>query len=271
MFRSLVLSCVFAGAALGLAADPPKFPDWPQLPFVPNVMPPSPAPASGDVSLLPKGVLYVVQHNGDPAQLLVSPPTAAVVREYSGKVAIDGVFVDAKVPGEAEFREYEAKQVFVVKRLQPGPLELIKAPKGAVERKMLTDGVAPKPPDPGPGPTPPDPPPTPAKTFRVIFTVESGQTMTAQQLAVVYGREVEEWLVKNATGGKDGFRRRDKDNPAVTGAEMSKIWEKARPEIKRTPAVIVEKNGHIEIIDLAGSPRDMIAVFQEYLDGKRGK
>jgi hypothetical protein len=129
----------------------------------------------------------------------------------------------------------------------------------------------PKPdPDP-PGPKPDPQPPTPAKSFRVIFAVESGDVLTPAQQGVIYGVTVENWCLKNCTGGKDGFRRRDKDNPNVTGAELNAIWQTARPLITRTPCAIVEKNTHIEIIPIEATPEKMVAVFQEYLDGKRGK
>lgn len=133
--------------------------------------------------------------------------------------------------------------------------------------------VGPRPPPPKPvDPVIPDPViPVPAASFRVIFAVESGDTLTPAQNSIIYGVAVENWLLKNCTGGKDGFRRRDKDNPNVTGKELSEIWAAARQSITRTPCAIVEKNNHIEIIALEETPQKMIDVFNEYLTGKRGK
>lgn len=260
----LVLLC---GISL-LAYEPPKYPDWP-LPPIPDKKPDLPKPTFDPIDKLPKGKLYVVLHNGDQAQLLVSPSGMASVKEYKDSVVIDGDFID----GGEETREYKAKQVFLVKRLQPGSFELLKVPAGKVERRQLDDVVpGPMPPGPSPpGPQPPGPAPVPAKTFRVIFAVESGDTLTAAQAGVIYGKDVEAWLTKNCTGGKDGFRRRDRNTTDVSGKEMNEIWQAARQAITATPCVAVEKNGHIEIIALESTPEKMIAVFEEYLQGKRGK
>jgi hypothetical protein len=132
-------------------------------------------------------------------------------------------------------------------------------------------GPQPKPPAPKPKPKPDDPPaPTPARSFRVIFAVESGDTLTPGQLGAIYGLEVENWLLKNCTGGKAGFARRDKDNPVVAGKDLGDIWQAARPSIARTPAVVVERNTKVEIIPVEDTPAKMIAVLDEYLQGKRG-
>ncbi len=256
------------------AADPPKYPDWPLAPVEKKKV--EPTPKVEPVDVLPKGKLYVVLHNGETAQLLCSPPGIARIRQYKDKVTLDGVFVDSK-DEESETRDYEAKQVFVVKRLQPGAFELLKVPAGFQERRLLSDTVPqPLPPAPGPGPGPgpsptPEPTPTPAKTLRVIFSVESGQNLTSAQQGVIYGVVVENWCLKNCTGGKDGVAWRDKDNPTLNGVEMSAIWETARPKITKTPVVVVEKNNHIEIIDVEATPEKMVEVLQEYLSGKRGK
>ena len=127
---------------------------------------------------------------------------------------------------------------------------------------------APQPP-PGPGPGP-QPPPGPVTSFHVIFVVESGKTLTPEQNGVVYGRVVEEYLTKNVTGGKAGFKRRDPDTPSETGV-MGEIWTAAKTKLKKTdpPCVVVEKNNNVEIIPLAATPEAMIAVFDEYLKGAK--
>jgi hypothetical protein len=130
-------------------------------------------------------------------------------------------------------------------------------------------GPQPKPPAPKPKPKPDDPP-APARSFRVIFAVESGDTLAPGQVGAIYGVEVENWLLKNCTGGKAGFARRDKDNPVVAGKDLGDIWQAARPSIARTPAVVVERNTKVEIIPVEDTPAKMIAVLDEYLQGKRG-
>jgi hypothetical protein len=265
---------LFVFASLNLAVgDQPRYPDWPLTPTEKKV---EPAPKVEPVDVLPKGKLYVVLHNGEASQLLCSPPGIARIREYKDKVTLDGVFVDSK-DADSETRDYEAKQIFVVKRLQPGAFELLKVPAGFKERRLLSDTV-PQPlppgpgPDPGPGPGPaPAPTPTPAKTLRVIFAVESGQNLTDAQRSVINGLAVEKWLDSHCTGGRDGSARRDKDNPTIDKPDLQGIWETVRGQVKKTPVVIVEKNTHIEIIDLEPTPEKMIAVFEEYLSGKRGQ
>lgn len=151
----------------------------------------------------------------------------------------------------------------------------LKAQYDALTVKLTKAGIIgpqPKPPAPTPKPKPDDPPaPSPTKTLRVIFVVESGDTLTTAQQGIVYGLETENWCLKNCTGGKAGFARRDKDNPAVEGRELNDVWRTAGPQITRTPCVVVERNSHIEIIPLEDTPARMVAVLDEYLQGKRGK
>ena len=177
---------------------------------------------------------------------------------------------------------YKLKKTDIAKRKAILAIDL-KAKHKAITDKLTKAGILgplPKPPAPKPKPVDPkpvdpkpvDPPaPVPAKTLRIIFAVESGDNPTTAQSGVIYGLEVENWCLKNCTGGKDGFARRDKDNPTIAGKDLSDIWQAARPTITKTPAAIVEKNTHIEIIALEDTPEKMIAVFNEYLQGKRGK
>lgn len=249
--RVLLLTLVCIG--LLQASEPVKYPDWPTTPVV---TPPAVKPVATDPATLPSGVLYVVQGDGTE-QLLPSPANVVKVQEFAGPIGIYGKFIDG---AGTELRTYGAKQIWVVERVLAGQVELLKVPKGKVERRMLDTDVPPKPDA-----------PAPAKSLRVIFVVESGDKLSVQQQGVIYGAKMEAWALKNCTGGKDGFKKRDPDNLNITGTEMKAIWEKARPSIARTPCVIVEKNNHIEVIDVADTPEAMIQVFDEYLSGKRGK
>lgn len=125
---------------------------------------------------------------------------------------------------------------------------------------------------PTPGPVTPDDPvvPTPAKEFRVIFVRESMKNLPPEFDAVMYGAKVEEYLTKNATGGKEGFKRRDPDEPAGPGV-MGEIWMAAKAKMKATdpPCVVVQKDGNVEIIKFEQSPEAMIAVFDKYLKGAK--
>lgn len=264
MFHKISQSILFSVLLVALT-DNPQLPDWPIEPKKDVI----PFPVPKAVTVLNGEDLYVVQGDGSE-QLLSSPPGVVSITEEAGPIRIRGKFVDSN--GKTETRVYGGKQVFIVERVLAGQFELLKVPKGKVERRLISDGqpTPPEPPGPGPGPGP-GPAPVPAKTFRVIFAVESGDTITPVQSGIMYGRAVEEWCLKNCTGGREGFARRDKDNPTISGKEMSDIWTAAKPQITKTPVAIVEKNTHVEIIPLEDSPEKMIAVFQEYLQGKRGK
>ncbi len=173
----------------------PKWPEWP----LPPVVKPQPRPTFDPIDVLPKGKLYVVQHNGDPVQLLCSPQDVVAIKEYKGKVVIDGYFVDGT---EEETREYEAKQVFLVKRLLPGQFELLKVPAGKVERRLLTD-IVPKPIPPKPDPDPaPEPKPKPTEpviaidgvSVLLLYETADLAKMTKEQATIPYSTRLYTYL-----------------------------------------------------------------------------
>lgn len=128
--------------------------------------------------------------------------------------------------------------------------------------------IVPVPPDVPPGPpNPPIPPVDPLKTFRVIFIYESADTITPDVRAVVYGKAVEDWMNANCTGGKAGWRRRDKDAPGDTDPTMSALWNAVKPAVTVTPSVAIERNGKVEIINIEATPAKMIETLTKY----RGK
>lgn len=147
--------------------------------------------------------------------------------------------------------------------------------------KFLVGEVPPPlPPTPPPVPPtppmpPPDPPipPQPVVSFRVILVQESGDTLTGAQKSVFYGKTVEDFLNATCTGGKAGWRRRDKDMPGENDPAMAQVWsavkgEFAAPKNTKTPAVVVQVNSKIEIIPLAATPVEMVAILKKYAEGK---
>jgi hypothetical protein len=141
------------------------------------------------------------------------------------------------------------------------------------ERKKLdvVIGKAPQPPPVPPGPVPPIPPvppdpkpPGPVTSFRVFLVFESADNLSASQRGVVYGKVVEDWLTANCTGGKNGWRRRDKDAPGEADATMAKLWDAVKPAITVTPCVAVERNGKVEIINVEANPAKMVEVLSTY-------
>lgn len=116
---------------------------------------------------------------------------------------------------------------------------------------------------------PVDPPPGPVTSFRVILVSESGDPLTAAQRAVLYGADVEAWLTANCTGGKAGWRRRDKDSPGDADPTVAALWTAVQGSLKPTdpPCVAVEVNGKVTILPLDTTPAQMIATLTKY----RGK
>lgn len=120
---------------------------------------------------------------------------------------------------------------------------------------------------PTPKPTDPVTPPAPVTSFRVVLIYESADTLTAAQRAVVYGKPVEDWMTANCTGGKAGWRRRDKDSPGDADPTMAALWAAIQPKVTTTPCAAVEVNGKVELIPLDATPAAMVATLTSY----RGK
>ena len=140
---------------------------------------------------------------------------------------------------------------------------------------QIAANLGPQPPPVDPNkPKPPEPkPPVVVTSFRVILVYESADTLTAAQNSVLYGKEVENWLNANCTGGKAGWRRRDKDLSGENDPAIVAVWdavkaEFASPKNTKTPAVAIQVNDKIDIIPLAATPAEMVATLTKYLKGQ---
>lgn len=192
--RALLIQSLFA---LLIAADPqPKYPDWPALPPVPDVMPKPKVVVS--VSTLGKDQLYVVQSDL-PVQLLASPQGIVSITEEVGPLRIRGKFVYGS--GKVETRTYEKKQVFLVERVAQGSVELLMVPKGDVVRRTITDDQNPIPPPKPIDPKPVDPPAPVAKSpwgnapgLRVLIVYPEKGNLTAAQQPIITGAKVRNYL-----------------------------------------------------------------------------
>jgi hypothetical protein len=129
----------------------------------------------------------------------------------------------------------------------------------------VNKGASPAPVDP---PVPPDPPPAPAKSFRVVLIFESGDALTPAQRGVVYGKAVEDFLNANCTGGKNGWRRRDRDAPGENDPTMAALWAAVKPAVTATPCIAIERDGKVFILPLEATPAKMIEVLRRYREGK---
>jgi len=128
--------------------------------------------------------------------------------------------------------------------------------------RTFTVGQMPQPPPPV-DPIIPKPKPV-VTSFRVALVFESGQTMTAAQTNVFYGGVVEEWMTANCTGGKAGWRRRDRNADGDADQKFNEMWTAAKPALTTTPCVVVEVNKKIEIIPFEPTPAAMVAKLAEY-------
>lgn len=266
-----VLSAVLLSSS-ALALVPPEsaftFPTAPPAPVTP---PPTPAP--GVTPTLTPGVWYVVESKVD-AIPRVHPAGLARVTKEAGPVTIKGVFIDGN--GQVETRKYTAPFLFYVEPTGVGQVEIDFIPIGLkLESEIgfrsiaVNNGQAPQPP-----PTPPTPPtPVPVTSFRVIFVYESGTTLTQAQNGVIYGKSVEDYLNAACTGGKTGWRRRDKDAPGENDPTMKAIWDVAKPEFappKNTavPALVIQVNDKVTIEPLPATQADAVTLLKKYREGK---
>jgi hypothetical protein len=263
---NVILFAVMASASA--VAAPPESIRLPVTPVAPQPAPPAPS----GVSKLGPGQLYVIDSDVE-CLVLASPIGIVKTTDGKGPVKVFGVFVDGTWSNE--WREFKGKQITIVEAAVSGRVELLIVPVGATTTKdvirVTLDVTAGQGPIPPPKPKPDDPkPPEPAKTFRVIMVHETATPLTAAQHGVIYGKVVEEYLTKNATGGKAGWKRRDPNTPSEAGI-MGELWTAAKAELKPTdpPCVVVEKDGKVEIIPLAATPEEMVAVFDKYVKGAK--
>lgn len=155
---------------------------------------------------------------------------------------------------------------FVVGWWTDGELE------GSTTTIEVDTGTAPIPPPKPVDPKTVDPPVPPVvSSFRVIFVYESSVTFTQPQKNVIMGKVVEDYLTRNTTGEGvwAGWGRFDKDVETLNGAPvMSKLWADVKPKLTVFPCMVVEVNGHADILNLPTNPADAIATLTKY-SGKK--
>lgn len=148
-----------------------------------------------------------------------------------------------------------------------------------VER-MIKIGTGPNPPpdvDPDVDPVPdpdvdptPDPTPKTVTSFRVILVYESGQTLPASQVGILYGAKLEAAMNGATSGGGDqfGWRRLDKnDDHSGLPAGMKDVWSTVKPKITTTPSMVIQVNDKIIIEPLPATPEEAAALIVKH----RGK
>lgn len=271
--RKLAAVAFFVACTTLFAAADPAPPV--RFPAAPKVDPPPPVPTPDGVpTRLDSGVLYVVDSDVD-LMVKAYPVGRLKVTTVDGPLTIFGRFVDGK--GANEVRKFAGKKVVIVEAEGTGEATLVLVPVGAksasewLERSIAAN-VAPLPPPDPPGPKPPDPkPPGPVASFRLIFVYESGNSLTAPERAILFGKVVEDWATANCTGGKAGWRRRDKDAPGEADPTMKAFWDAVKPNVTSgVPCVAIAVNERVVIEPLTGpdgkvrTPAEMVAILKTY-------
>lgn len=269
-FRYAVLFVPLLATAIGAA---------PVEPEVGIVFPPAPAPQPappGAAAKLTKGLIYDIRCTKEC--VVRAYPSALVSIEKEIIPAGETLRYKADFTDGAQTHVYKGPMtVYLVKAVGTGPVELVVTPLGLKAEKEIETrtvdvdaGQGPQPP-PTP-PTPPNPPtPVPVTSFRVILVYESGDTLTAAQTGVLYGKTVEDYLNLKCTkdGADPGWRRRDKD-AATTGdtATMNALWGTVKPAVTSTPAFAIEVNRKVTIEPLPATTADALTLLKKYAEGK---
>lgn len=244
-----------------LAADPPK------IVATPVAAPPAGSPVVLDVG---KFVWLDLSAVAGPISWDFSTPgIVALPPDGSGEV-----FGGVKQGGTApEWHKSPSKTAVPCLGVSEGTVTV--SAWGVVDARakrlaQLTIQVGPRgPPDVEPKPIDPDvkPKPQPVTSFRVFLTFESGQTITPAQSNVMYGNVVEEWLNANCTGGKAGWRRRDRSLGGENDPTMAALWAAIQPKLTTVPAIAIEVNSSVEILPLEATPAKMVEILDKYKKG----
>jgi hypothetical protein len=290
LFLSMCLLCV---VHVGYAEDTPileplltdgiKLPEPPQGEDPPRV---EPATVITDLNA---GELYIVESTTSPCIVVDSRQGLVDIRHLKGPVTFFAKFVDGKVRTVEEERVVAGPDIYVIRAVKQGNVEILIIPKGAenndgIHRRVLNVmGQAPNPPPdviPTPPPTPPPtpdvtptppptPPPLPADGKRVLIVYESIESakLTADQSAAINGTPFRAYLTRVVSKGPDGvtpeWRIWDKD---VSLASVSDTWKKAMAlERKSVPWLIVSNgiSGYSGV--LPKTMPEIEAIVQQYL------
>jgi hypothetical protein len=125
----------------------------------------------------------------------------------------------------------------------------------------------PKPPEPKPPePKPPEPKPGPVTGLRVVFVMEKGQaTLTPAQSNVIYSQEIAKYLDAKCAGGKDGWRRWDKDTSTAAETETwKKLWAAVKPQLGQLPQIVIVTDQSGEVFPLPASVEECLALLRKY-------
>lgn len=256
--RSLILL-----ELLAFVAAAPSDPSPIRLPDVARTIP---QPMTADAAVtLTTDVLYVVRSDV-PCLAFLSPGGAIKFTKETGPIKVRGKFADGS---GTETRTFTEKHVYLFEAVKEGRDELIIVPVGAVnetDARRVTFVV-------GQGPRPPPDDDKkdetkPVTSFRVFLIYESGATYPQAAINVLYGGQVEEWLTANCTGGKSGWRRRDRSLGGENDPTFAAMWAAIQPKLTTHPCIAIEVNGKVEIIPLEPTQAAMVEKLKTYRGAK---
>jgi len=231
------------------------------------------------VDTLPIGELFIVESD---AELIIRQCTSGLltVREIAPggirPIGIDGLFAGGDRAGET--RVFTGAHVYSFRGIKPGKLQVNLIPKGVlIEHEsdapllvLTVSGQGPKPPpDPEPDPEPDDPtPPGPVTSFRVIWILESGDTLNAAQTAIPDAKAVRDYVNAKTTrspDGQPGWRTYDPQQITTNEPEViQELWRQIKRKAWQTPCVAIEVNTHTIVLPFPANTADALTLLKRY-------
>ncbi len=273
-YLAFVLLCLGTVSADEIKPVPDPINDQIHLPTKPvTVQPdePAPNPPSTVIGTLKPDQWYVIESTAKLITLS-SPEGLVAFEESQGPIRVRGLFVDGS--GKIETRTYNSPYVYFVTAVASGKTELILIPEGVtsqddIVRQVLTvSGIGPRP---GPEPPTPDPddppiPPGPVSSFRVIFVVESGDTLNAKQTAIAGAAEIRNYLTAKTTpeGGLAGWRQYDpQQTTANEQPTIKKLWDAVKQKLLPAPCLVIETNGTATVMAYPADVSATMAILKK--------
>lgn len=208
---------------------------------------PQPKPDPNAVPVLKPGELFLAASD-EEFELTVSPPSASItIKSWisKGESTVVGVFAGGG--GQTEVRTITKKYVALAQAIPggTGDAELLGIPyvnAGSKDyvRQLVRLGKAPQPPpdvdpvdpDVDPDVDPVDPQPIPTEQFRVLILYETAAPNTREQLGVINGTKIVDWLKANTAGGK-GYRIWDRNITITKDTEWVDILAAAKAAVTK--------------------------------------
>jgi hypothetical protein len=213
---------------------------------------------------------YVIESDS-PLFVLASPIGILEVESIVGPMTFRGRFAGGD---KIETRTFSGPHLHLVTALKPGQAEVIVIPQGVTDqsdiiRQVLTvSGQGPKPP-PDVDPEPDDPtPPGPATSFRVIWIIESGDTLNAERTAIPAAKSIRDYLNAKTTRSPDGQPGwREFDPQQITNNEpavMQELWKAIKEKQWSAPCVAIEVNNQVKVLPLSANTAEALTLLKRY-------